>query len=181
MARVLRAMTGLSQGQFAKKAGLRLSDIAGIESGQTEPTVQNLQRIAQGAGMTASDADELMHYGEALIDYRQRQDQGSEEVLPALMSRLERQLSATYLRLLALPGPEPRPQAVEPRSVEELMDRLKSCSPEVRVYLVRVAEEFQSQALCERVREEAALEGEHPEEAVAWTQIAEEIAAQLPR
>lgn len=175
MARVLRALTGLSQGRFAKRAGLRPTDIANIESGQTEPTVHHLQRIADGAGMTAADADELMRYAESLIGYRQRLDQGGTEVLPALMERLERQLSGTFLRLLALPGPTPEP--AEP--VEDLMDRLKETPPEIRTVLVQVAEDFQSQALYERVREEAERESGNPEEAAAWARLAEEIAAQL--
>ena len=175
MARVLRAVTGLSQGRFAKRAGLRPTEIANIESGQTEPTVHHLQRIAEGAGMTAADADELMRYAEALIDYRQRLDRGTDEVLPALVKRLEWQLSRTFLRLLALPGPDPEP--AEP--VEELMDRLRETPPEVRPALVQVAEEFQSRALYERVREEAERESGNPEEAAAWARLAEEIAAQL--
>lgn len=178
MAGMLRGITGLSQRQFAKRVGLHPRHITAIEGGEVEPTPQDLQRIALGAGMTVADADELLRHAEALVSYRERQDQGSEEVLPALMERLKGQLSATFLRLLALPGPEPRP--VERRGVEELMAQLRTCTPEIRVALVQVAEEYQSLELYERVREEAAREEERgAEDAVAWAHLAKEIAVQL--
>jgi transcriptional regulator with XRE-family HTH domain len=180
MAGMLRGMTGLSQRRFAEEVGLQPRQISGIEGGQVEPTPQDLQRIAQGAGLTVADADELLRYGEALARYRRRQDQGSEEALPALMDRLKLQLSRSFLRLLALPGPGSGPQAGEHRAVEELMARLRVCSPEVRVWIVRTAEEFQGWELYERVREEAGQEAlRNSEEAAAWAQLAAEIAAQL--
>ncbi len=179
MARMLRGMTGLTQGRFAKKALLHPSMVTAIEAGEVEPTSQHLQRIAQGAGLTAADADELLRQAEALVRYRERQHEGRDEALPALMDRLKRQLGNVFTRLRALPDPGSAPRAEEGRDMEGLMARLKVRSPEVRVWIVRTAEEFQSPALCERVREEARRAADAGE-AAAWAQLAEEIARQLP-
>lgn len=177
IAGMLRGMAGLSQRRFAEKVGLHPRQIAAFEGGEVEPTPQELQRIAQlGMGMTVADAEELLRQADAMARYRERQQEGRDEALPALMDRLQRQLSDTFLRLLALPGP----QTVERRDVEELMGELRACTPEARIWLVRAAEEFQSRELCERVREEAAREAERGGElAAVWAQIAEEIAVQV--
>jgi tetratricopeptide (TPR) repeat protein len=83
--------------------------------------------------------------------------------------------------LLALPGPDAVPQPEDRLKAEDLLRRLKDCSKEVRVSLVRVAEEFQSWALCERICDESIREAErNVEEAGAWAQLAQEISERVP-
>jgi tetratricopeptide (TPR) repeat protein len=99
------------------------------------------------------------------------------------MERLKEVLSTAYYRLLALPEPDQAPQAddEDPLKTEDLMRRLKSSSREARVFLVRVAEQFQSWALCERVCDESIREAaRNVEEAAAWAQLAQEIAERVP-
>lgn len=62
--REIRGLGGLSQRALAAKAGVTPATIARIEKGRMEPTLDLLQRIARGAGMSlrlavsASDPDE---------------------------------------------------------------------------------------------------------------------------
>lgn len=180
LARMLRGLTGLSQGQLARKAGLNPNRVAAIEAGELEPMARDLQRIAEAAGMAAADADQLMRIAEAFIRNRRRQDQGSLEALPALMDLLKLQLAAVFLRLLDLPGPGTPRAAGGPEHVEDMMNRLRPRSHEVRVWIVRTAEELQCWELCERVCDEAVrVAADNPEVAAQWAELAEEIAEQL--
>lgn len=47
-----RNQQGLSQQELAKKAGIRQSNLSRIETGAVSPTIETLQRIAQGLGKT---------------------------------------------------------------------------------------------------------------------------------
>lgn len=47
-----RNQQGLSQQELAKKAGIRQSNLSRIETGAVSPTIETLQRIAQGLGRT---------------------------------------------------------------------------------------------------------------------------------
>lgn len=177
--RILRAVTGMSQGEFALKAGLGRNRLSHIEAGEAEPMPQELQRIAHAAGLTAADADEVLRSLEALLHQRRRHEQGHVEALSSLRDRLSRQLADTYLRLLSLPGPETA-KAVTSQHVEDMMDRLRSRSHEVRIWVVRTAEEFQCWELCERACDESVrLVDTDPEQAAQWAELAEEIAEQL--
>ncbi|HEX2223278.1 MAG TPA: hypothetical protein VHN15_03630 [Thermoanaerobaculia bacterium] len=101
--------------------------------------------------------------------------------LSDLMDRLNRQLSDTYLRLLGLPAPETS-RAVSAEHVEDMMDRLRSRSHEVRIWAVRTAEELQCWELCERACDESTrLAATDPEQAAQWAEIADEIAEQLDK
>jgi transcriptional regulator with XRE-family HTH domain len=182
LVRMLRGLSSLSQGQLARKTGLSSNRIAALEAGDLEPTAQDLQRIAEQAGLTAADAEQLMRFWETLSTNRQRYDQGSLETLPVLADVLKQQLATVLLRLLALPGPDADPEDADPAHVEDMMNRLRSRSHEVRIWVVRVAEEFQSWALGGRVCDEAArLAAENPEEALQWAELAEEIVEQLEK
>lgn len=181
MTRILRAASGLSQGQFARSAGLSRNRLTHIEAGEAEPTPQEIQAFAHIAGLTAADADELLRYLEALIDRRRRHEQGHGAALSELMDRLNRQLSDTYLRLLSLPAPDAA-RAVSAEHVEDMVSRLRSTSHEARIWIVRTAEEFQCWELCERACDESSrLAATDPEQAAQWAEIADEIAEQLDK
>lgn len=182
IARLLRAVTELSQEEFAQAVDLPPSLVSQIEACRIEPRRSHLQIMARkGAGITLSDAEEVLHHLETARDYRIRQEQGTTEVLPGMVERLKEALSTVYDRLLALPGPDIVPQSEDRLEAEDLLRRLKNTSKEIRVSLVRVAEEFQGWALCERVCDESIREAERDlEEAAAWAQLAQEIAERAP-
>lgn len=181
IARLLRAVTELSQEEFAQAVDLPIGLISQVEACRVEPRRSHLQDMARkGMGITLSDAEEVLHHLEVLRAYRSRQEQGTGEVLPGMVERLKEALSTVYYRLLALPGPDAVPQPEDRLNAEDLLRRLKDCSKEIRVSLVRVAEEFQNWALCERVCDESIREAERSvEEAAAWAQLAQEIAERV--
>jgi transcriptional regulator with XRE-family HTH domain len=53
--RELRAETGLSQEAFAAKCGLDRTYISGIERGQRNVSLRNIERIARFLGISVSD------------------------------------------------------------------------------------------------------------------------------
>ena len=46
-----RKTTGLTQKQLSKKTGIAQSDISKLESGNANPSLKTLQRLANGLGM----------------------------------------------------------------------------------------------------------------------------------
>lgn len=180
VARLLRAVTELSQEEFAQEIGLSPHLVTQIEAGRMEPGRSHLQKMARKVGITPSDADEVLRHLEALQEYRHVQQQGSEEALPALMGQLGSLLSAAYHRLLALPEPAHVPHEVDRLDADDLMNRLRGARKEVRHYIVQVAEDFQTWALCERVCDESVKEAARSvEEATAWAELAQEIAVRV--
>lgn len=54
--RLLRKKAGLSQDKLSKNSGLALNTIVKIESrGQQNPTIETLQKIAAGLGISVGD------------------------------------------------------------------------------------------------------------------------------
>ena len=49
--RKIRVQKGMSQGDIAKKLGVHRSYISGIERGIRNPTVKNLERLADALGV----------------------------------------------------------------------------------------------------------------------------------
>ena len=180
IARLLRAVTELSQDEFAQATGISSHLIAQIESGRMEPGHSRLQKMAGKVGITLSDAEDLLRHLDTLREYRDHLRKGGEEIMPALMEQLGRLLSDAYLRMLALPYPPEAPREADRLGAEELMGRLRDTPQEVRIPLVQVAEDFQTWALCERVCDESIQAAERSiEEATDWAMIAQEIANQV--
>ena len=76
--------------------------------------------------------------------------------------------------------PEPHDLILSRRRAEELFERLRSLSQEIRLAVVQVSEEYQTWSLCERVclsSEQTA--SRDVESAAAWARLAEEIAARV--
>lgn len=177
MARALRAVTELSQEEFAKAVDLSPHLIAQIESGLMEPGGAHLLKMARKVGITVADAEEWLRYLETLRVYRDGQQRGTQEAFPALQDHLEAVLSGVYRHLLALPKPSQIPQDDDRLHAEVLMAELRDASREVRVALIEVAEEYQNWALCERVCDESIQEAARDiEEATAWARLARQIA-----
>src|SRR5436305_1819491 len=116
----------------------------------------------------------------AIPAIRDRRPRSPADLFDRLAEDVRSQAEWTYRRVAALPIPEPPPQAGDRDRAEELVSRLVDLPEEVRAAVVRVAEEFQSWALCEKVcavSVEAASRG--VELAAAWARLAEEIAERV--
>lgn len=154
--------------------------IAQIETGQVEPTRDHLRRMAQCAGLTDSDAEDLMHRYEELRQRRTRRHHGEEDFIADLTERLREQLTATYQRLLELPPPWEPPQPEDRQVANELWERMKDLKEEIMLSLVRVAEEYQTWALCEKLCQESIRETPRNLERAAFlARLAVEVAARV--
>ena len=99
--------------------------------------------------------------------------------------RLQREVLTEAVRLSrAVPDSDGYPATYDlvpaQRRAEELFVRLERRAQEIRLVMVEEAEEFQTWYLCERVcRESVHAASRDLEEAAAWAQLAQEIAARV--
>ena len=104
MVRLFRALSGQSQRDFARTAGVDESLLARYELGHVEPGPEHLARIAKAAGFTVADGEGILRYLEELRQPRRRAGTGIED----LKDEVSGALSRSYQRLLRLPLPERR-------------------------------------------------------------------------
>src|SRR4051812_45972149 len=176
-ARLLRALSGKTQEQMAEAIGADRSLIAQFELGLVAPSRDHLKRMAQAIGITLADMDDLLKMVETFQQPRRRPGPGTEELLEELMEKLRAPLDAARRRLLALPRPDRPPRTEDRQEAEDLWCRLRDLPEKTRLTVVRVAGEFQSWALCERVCEEALQAmSRSREEAAGLARLAREIA-----
>ncbi len=170
LVRVSRAITGATQSEFAEAAGVDRALLADYELGRCEPGPEHLKNLVQAAGLTIPDGQQILDYADALRRPRQRAGQGIE----SLNADLTTLVSRVYQRLLRLPATEDASDAEGPEQAEKQWAFLEKLSDEQRLTLVRLAREFQTPALAERVRAEAAEVGD-PERAASLERLAREI------
>lgn len=161
LARLFRALSGLSVRRFAEKAGLDPSLVSQYDTGATQPGDENLARMACAAGLTVRDGERVLRFAETLRRERQRAAPGLDALLGELVSEI-------YERILRLPLP---PRALSPEDrllAEEQWALLRDLSEGQQRAVVRVVAELQTRALAERVHEEAAVETTRNPERAAW-------------
>ena len=178
MVRLLRALSGKTQQQLGKETGVHRVTIAQFELGGVLPSPAHLARLAKGASLSVADADEILRFAEALGGAGRLGREA--EDLDELEEKLRAHISHSRQRLLMLPLPENLPKPEDRLRAEELWQRLKELDADTRLVVVRVAEEFQSWALCERVCEESARAvSRNVEEAGSLARLAREIADRI--
>ena len=178
LARLLRALTGKTQEQLAEDIGVNRSLVAQIEQGEVVPGRDQLAAMAGIAGITLSNAEEILSLYETRRRSPQRWGGPAVELLDQMTERLRAHAGVAYQRLLTLPLPDTPPNAWDRERAEALFARLEDLPEESRWVLVQRAEEYQTWALCERV----CLASVHAasrdvESAAAWARLAREIAA----
>jgi transcriptional regulator with XRE-family HTH domain len=180
LARLLRALSGMTQEQIGEEIGVHTSLIAQFELGRAVPSREHLERMAKAARLTLRDAEEILRLGEALQQPRLRRGEGAEDLLDELAQEARSKAGTGYEHLLRLPIPDSSPQSEDHQRAEELFARLEGMHPETRLVMVRLAEGYQSWALCERVCRAAEEEASRDaESAAAWVGLAQEIAARV--
>ncbi len=150
----VRALSGETQKDFAERTDVDLSLLARYELDQVEPGLDHLARLAEGAGLTAADGEQVLRLVNTLGDPRRRTGAGIEDLGPELSAVL----AGTYQRLLRLTPPADPPQAEDREHARELWSRLEPLPEDEQLAVVRVAREFQSWALLERVCQESVAE-----------------------
>ena len=179
LARLLRALSGKSQERIAEEIGVHFTLIGHLETGlPVKP--EHLQKLARAAGITLPQAWELLGRYEAFAR-RRRTGRGADVLFDELAEDVRANTAAAHQRLLLIPLPAPLPQASDRQCAEELWGRLAELSEEARLAIVRVDEEYQTWALCERFCVESEREASRDvERAAGLVRIAQEIAERVP-
>lgn len=179
-ARLLRAVSGKTQEQLGEEIGDQPGLIGQIEQGKVFARPDYLERLAANEGITSADAEDLLRRYETLRTSRRRRGQSAENLLEGLVEDLRSHTRECYERLVALPLPASDPRAEDRVRAAELFERLAGLSLEERLAVVRLEEEFQSWALCERVCHASTREASRDIEiASAWAHLAAEIAERV--
>jgi transcriptional regulator with XRE-family HTH domain len=181
MARLLRALAGKSQERMGEEVGIHPSLLAHYEAGKGVPGRDYLEKLARGAGITVDDASQVLDFYESLRLARRRVPEDAEKPLWRLVEELRSQAESAYRRILALPLPLSPPTAEDRQRGEELWNRLADLSPDGKLAVVRLAREFQTWALCERLCTES--ERGIPRDtgrAVELARLAQEVAERVP-
>lgn len=147
LVRVFRAVSGESQKSYAKKTGVHSVLLAHYELGKTEPSQQNLERLAQGVDLTVAEGEQILDLADTLRKARQRAGSGE----PRWVERLAALFSQVYQRLLRLPQPSAAPKPEDRIRAGQLWDVLQNLAEEQQLNLVRRARSFQSWAVCEKL------------------------------
>ncbi len=177
MARLLRALAGKSQERMGEEVGIHPSLLAHYEAGKGVPPREHLEKLARGAGITVDEASQLLDLHESFRQTRRRAPEGSPEPLWRLVEEIRAHAESACRRILALPLPASPATAEDRRQGEELWNRLADLSPEGKLAVVRLAEEFQTWALCERLCAEAERDAGR---ALELARLAQEVAERVP-
>lgn len=106
LARLFRTLSGDSQRKFARKSGVHPALLAQYETGEVEPGLDQLARLAEAAGYTVAAGERILDYAATERQDRKRAGIGIEDLGP----RFSLLLSRVYRRLLRLPLPEDPPK-----------------------------------------------------------------------
>jgi transcriptional regulator with XRE-family HTH domain len=181
MARLIRALSGLTQEEMSRETGISVSLIDQFEQGHVIPSGDHLEKMAACAGMTATDAAEHLRLHRTQRATWLRGSEGLGAVLDHLARRLRRHCTGAMQRLLKLRVPERPPSPEDRQQAEEQFLKLKRLSRRSRLAVVRSIEEFQSWALAERCCDESVLQASRNlRRAASWAQLALEIARLIP-
>lgn len=182
IARLLRALSHKSQAEIGRETGVLPSLLAAFETGKTVPRPEHLQKLAGNAGLTLEEASALLDLAEAYRQGSARETaRDAEAALRRLCERLERHAWVAYEQIRALPVPPEPPRPEDREEAEVLWSRLAAISPEGRLAAVRLAAEFQTWALCERICHESEREAMtgRGERAMELAQLAREVAERV--
>jgi len=177
LARILRAVSGKTQEEFAAAIRVDPSLIAYFELGKVLPSRHHLKAMAKTVGITLEEAEENLRRYETQRSRRSRRGQSAEDLLDEMAQGLRSRADGAYRLLLTLPLPESLPKPEDRQRAEELFGRLKKRPQEMRMVMVADAEEYQSWSLCEKCCDASVREASRDLEAsAAWAQVAQEIA-----
>ncbi|MES1245870.1 MAG: helix-turn-helix transcriptional regulator [Acidobacteriota bacterium] len=176
-ARLIRALSGLSQAQMGERVGIDPGHLAHMEMGEAPVTEDQLRRMAAEAGISIAEADELLGLYQEQTRPWLRTGEGMEAILDEIGRGLRQHAGLALQRLLKLPPP---PQ--DDHDTEEQLANLRRLSPRSRLAVVRSVEGYRTPALARRCREEARRCREKaaadPRRAAAWERLADEIGGQ---
>jgi hypothetical protein len=83
-----------------------------------DPSLDHLERLAQGAGLTVADGDQILDLADTLREPRRRAGRGIEDLAETLTREISSLVSYYYERLLRLPPEDDPPQDDKQRADE---------------------------------------------------------------
>jgi tetratricopeptide (TPR) repeat protein len=179
MVHLARALTGMTQKEFARHTGIHPVLLSRYESGAVVPH-QNFQRALAGADLTLEEAEELLRHWETRRARRLRQGRGAEDLLTMIGDTSRSHARRAFQRLLRVSGPPSAPKAEDRTVVPEQLAALRAIPPEHRVSAAKVSRDLQNWALCEAaVLESVEFASRDLKEARVWAQVAVEIAERV--
>jgi transcriptional regulator with XRE-family HTH domain len=155
LVRLVRALSGDTQKEFSQRTGIHPVLLAKYELDQIEPGPENLELAAKGADLTVEAGEEILRFADTMRQYRERKGQGAADLVHEMFAGL---VSGVYRRLLRLPLPPGRPTSEDRLEAGELWARLKNLTESQALAVIRIAREFQSWALVERLCEESVVQ-----------------------
>jgi transcriptional regulator with XRE-family HTH domain len=171
LARLFRALTDATQQEQADELGIAKGTLTQIEGGTRRASADLLDKMAERAGLTVDQGDELLDLHDTLSRPPQRVGRDPEPLFTQLGEPLHARAHRTFQRLLTLRLPVPPPREEDREPARDLFAQLKGLTPDQRLAVVRIAADYQTWAICELAVEES-LSGE----AEAWSELAMEIA-----
>ncbi len=172
LARLFRALTDKTQQDLAKDLGIEKGTLTNCESGKLKPSSSLLNRMAEAAGITVDQGDELLQLHDTLSRTRQRVGRDPEALFAELGEPLRTRADRAFQRLLTLRLPDTPPRAEDRIPAKELFANLEELTPDQRLAVVGIATEYQTWAVCELAVEKSLAGDGEPED---WAELAVEI------
>jgi len=175
IARLLRALSGLTQEQMADEIDVHPSMITQIELDQVTPSPEQLAGMARAAGITVPGAEELLVHYDTLRRSSRWRGGGLDELVQKLAVDLRDLVLTASDEILALQrADDEKAEAEDERRAAELWSRLEGYPLETQLELVEVADEYQTGLLYEKVSDLAEEEAD-PERAAGLERLARRI------
>jgi len=170
LVRLFRALTDKTQQELAAELGIMRVTLTQCEAGKLKPSSGLLGRMAERAGITVDQGDELLQLHDTLSRTPQRVGRDPEALFADLGEPLRSRAHRAFQRLLTLRLPDTPPRAEDRIPAKELFANFEELTPDQRLAVVRIATEYQTWAVCELAVEKS-LTGEEE----AWAELAVEI------
>jgi transcriptional regulator with XRE-family HTH domain len=176
MARMLRALSGMTQEQAAETLDVHPSLVAQIELDEVAPSPGQLEKLARQADLTVAGAEEILGHYDALRRSGRWRGQGLGETLESLKANTRDHLTRGFEQLNALLDARDATWEAERQRADELWARLESYPEATQLELVEVADEYRSEALADLIFEQYFLEMDRdPERAASLKRVAQKI------
>lgn len=125
LARLFRALTDKTQQDLAKDLSIEKGTLTNCEGGKLKPSPILLARMAEAAGITVDQGDELLQLHDTLSRTRQRVGRDPEALFADLGEPLRTRAHRAFQRLLTLRLPDTPPE-------QKTASPPRSCSPTSR-------------------------------------------------
>ncbi|HEY0554528.1 MAG TPA: helix-turn-helix transcriptional regulator [Thermoanaerobaculia bacterium] len=176
--RLVRALSGETQKELAERTGIHPVLLAQYELDQVEPGPENLESVTRAGGLTIAAGEEILRFANTMRQPRERAGQGEADLVHELLAGL---VSGVYRRLLRLPPPAGQPVSEDRLQAAELWFRLKDLGESQALAVIRIAREFQSWALVERLCDESVVQASRDVERAGFlARLAREVAERIP-